>query len=239
MYVALLDADDIWDDTCLEELVKLSLDYPDAAMWGANYAEIITGEIIPYDQGIPNGFRDYVTDYFSTPHGDFFHSSAVLLKRDAAIAAGLFDERIRISEDIDFWYRMLLNYPAAYYNKVLSYYNKDAQNRAEADFFAHFEITSRMDYYIEKYVPYYDANPDFARRLGMLVSSTLLRGNYYFGNRHDRECSDRIVNNLSYKDLPPKYRLIFKTPRFIGWTVYQLSLFKKTLCRKWYQLRHA
>lgn len=230
-YVALIDGDDIWDKDCLFELVRLTIDFPDAAMCGVNYADIIEGNIVPYNQGVTAGFRGYVNDYFGTTHGDLFCASSVILQRDAAIAAGLFDERIRYAEDLDFWYRLILSHPVVFYNKVFAYYNKDADNRAEKDINAHFEITQRWEYYIEKFVPYYKENGFFARFLGTRVAANLLYGNYYFGNSHDRECTNRIVKNLSYPNMPFKYRLIFQPPRCIGWLVYQMSLLKKKLIK--------
>ena len=226
-YVALIDGDDIWDQDCLTELIKMTLDFPEAAMCGVNYAYLTNGHIEECRQGMPEGFRAYVKDYFSSSHGDLFCSSSVIIKREIAISAGLFDERIRYSEDMDFWYRIIMNHKVAYYDRVLAYYRKDASNRAEIDPDAHFEITQRLDYYFDKFVPYYAAHPDFARFIGMRVAYNVLHGGYYFGNRHDRECTDHIVKYLSYRDMPAKYRFIFRTPRPIGWCFYQLSLLKK------------
>lgn len=230
-YVALIDGDDFWEKDCLSELARLTVDYPNAALWGVNYADVIGGEIVPCQQGLPKGFRGYIDDYFGTSHGDLFCASSVVLRREAAIAAGLFDERIRYAEDLDFWYRLILNYPVAFYNKVYAYYNKDADNRAEENINAHFEITQRWEYYIGKLVPYYAKNRAFARFLGTRVAANLLYGHYYFGNKHDRECTSHIVKNLPYTNMPFKYRLIFQTPRFAGWMVYQLSMLKKKLVR--------
>ena len=42
-YVALLDGDDLWDPTFIEEQTKLIADFPDASMWGVNTA-FIRGE---------------------------------------------------------------------------------------------------------------------------------------------------------------------------------------------------
>lgn len=228
-YVALIDGDDIWDKDCLRELNNLTHDFPEAAMCGVNYGYLTKGNVEECHQGMPEGFRDYVTDYFSSSHGDLFCSSSVIIKREIAISAGLFDERIRYSEDMDFWYRIILNHKVAFYNRVLAYYKEDASNRAEIDPDAHFEITQRLDYYIDKYVPYYAEHPDFARFIGMRVAYNILHGGYYFGTRYDRECTNHIVKFLSYQDIPAKYRYIFKTPRPVGWCVYQLSLLKKRI----------
>ncbi len=225
--VALIDGDDYWDKDCLKELVRMSNDFPDAGMWGVNYADVRGGKIYPYYQGFPDNFRGYVNDYFCTSHGDVFCSSALMMRKDVVMRVGLFDERIRYSEDIDLWYRIILNAPVCFYNKVYAYYNKDAENRAEQDFEKHFDIYKCWDYYIDKYKDDFKIHPDFARFVGMRVAINILRKNYYFGNKEDRVATDHIVRYLPYKNLPFKYRLIFKTPRCIGKPLYYISLFIK------------
>ena len=107
--IALIDGDDYWDKDCLKELVRMSKDFPDAGMWGANYADVLGGKIYPYYQGFPDNYRGYVNDYFCTSHGDVFWTSALMMRKDVVTNVGLFDERIRYSEDMDLWYRIILN----------------------------------------------------------------------------------------------------------------------------------
>lgn len=228
-YVALLDGDDLWDKSCLMELVQLTKDFPDAGLLGVNYADIHSGKIFPYQQGVVDDFRGYIDNYFDTSHGDMYCSSSVILCKEKAVHVGLFDERVAYAEDLDFWYRMILSTKVVFYNKTLAYYNKDADNRVEKNIDAHFDIYKRMDFYIDKYVPYFKENPSFARYIGVRVAWNILRGNYYFGNRHDREATDKIVQYLAYEHMPYKYRLIFRTPRFIGRVVYVLTKLLKKL----------
>ena len=227
-YIALLDGDDLWDEHYLEEQVKLIQDFPEAKMWGVNYADIVDGKIYPYQQGMGVNFRGYVEDYFGTSHGDLFWSSALVLKKEIGEQIALFDERMAYSEDMDMWYRIILHAKVVYCNKVLAYYNKDAENRAEQNFYAHFDIKRRMEYYIDKYVPYFAEHPAFARFISLRAAWLILQGDYYFGNKYDRETTDKIVKYFAYEHMPYKYKLIFKTPRYIGRVVYELSkIFKK------------
>lgn len=227
--IALIDGDDYWDKDCLKELVRMSKDFPGAGMWGVNYADVRGGKIYPYYQGFPDNYRGYVNDYFCTSHGDVFWTSALMMRKDVVTNVGLFDERIRYSEDMDLWYRIILNAKVCFFNKVYAYYNKDAENRAEQDFEKHFDIYRCWDYYIDKYVDDFKLHPDFARFVGLRVAINILRKNYYFGNKEDRVATDHIVRYLPYKNLPFKYRLIFKTPRSIGKPLYYFSLFIKRL----------
>lgn len=228
-YIALLDGDDMLDEHYLEEQVKLIQDFPEAKMWGVNYADIVDGKIYPYQQGMGEDFRGYVEDYFGTSHADLFCSSSVVLTKEIAQAVGMQDERMAYSEDLDFWYRVILHAKVVYCDKVLAYYNKDAENRAEQNFHAHFDIKRRMEYYIDKYLPYFAENPSFARYISLRTAWLILQEGYYFGDKNDREATDKIIKYLAYEHMPYKYRLIFRTPRFIGRVVYELTKLVKKI----------
>lgn len=228
-YIALLDGDDLWDEHYLEEQVRLIQDFPEAKMWGVNYADINKGKIIPYQQGVSDDFRGYVEKYFETSHGDLFCSSSVVLTKDVVKKVGLQDERMAYSEDLDLWYRVILHEKVVFYNKVLAYYNKDAENRAEQNFDAHFDIKKRMEYYVDKYVPFFAKNQSFARFISLRVAWLILQGDYYFGNKYDRDATDKIVKYLAYEYMPYKYRLIFQTPRCIGRLVYEMTKLVKKI----------
>lgn len=228
-YIALLDGDDLWDEHYLEEQVKLIQDFPEAKMWGVNYADISNGKVIPCQQGVADGFRGYVENYFGTSHGDLFCSSSVVLAKDIVKIVGPQDERMAYSEDLDFWYRVILHAKVVFYNKVLAYYNKDAENRAEKNFHAHFDIKCRMEYYVDKYEPYFAKYPAFARFISLRAAWLILQDGYYFGNKYDREATDKIVKYLAYGHMPPKYRLIFRTPRCVGRIVYELTKLARKL----------
>lgn len=230
--VALIDGDDIWNEDCLLELMRMVDDFPEAAMWGVNYASVYKGKLRPCDQGLPKDFRGYVENYFGTEHNDLFCSSSVLLRKDAAIAVGLLDERMRFAEDLDFWYRLILHYPVCFYNKVYAYYILDAENRAEQDINKHFNIYHRWEYYIDKYADEFKRNPVFARYYGMQVAANILRLGYYFGDAEDRKATNHVVQYLPYRYLPFKYRLIFKTPRWLGKIIYQTTLRLKKIKKK-------
>lgn len=228
-YIALLDGDDLWDEHYLEEQVRLIKDFPEAKMWGVNYADIVNGKIYPYQQGMGKDYRGYVEDYFGTSHADLFCSSSVVLTKEIAQEVGMQDERMAYSEDLDFWYRIILHAKVVYCDKVLAFYNKDAENRAEQDFHAHFNIKRRMEYYLEKYVPYFEGNPLFARFISLRAAWLILQEGYYFGDKYDRKATDKIVKYLAYEHMPYKYRLIFRTPRFIGRVVYELTKLVKKI----------
>lgn len=228
-YIAFLDADDYWDSSFLMMQAALIDTFPEAAVYGFNYADVSNGQIKAYNQGMGDSFCGYVEDYFGTSHGDLYCSSSVVVRKQAFESVGGFDEKIRYAEDLDLWYRLILRYPVVYSNQVLAYYNKDAENRAEKNINAHFDIEARMDNYIEKFSSDLMSNRTFSRFFCVRIAWNLLYGNYYFGNKKDRKACDRIVKHFQYKDMPYKYRLIFKTPRIFGFIVFKAAVLKKRL----------
>lgn len=231
-YIALLDGDDLWDKHFLEEQVKLIHDFPDASLWGVNYAFIKGDNMWVCNQGMGKDYRGYVQNYFGTRHNDLYCSNSVVLRKCAFMAVGMYDERIHYSEDLDLWYRLILNYPVVFYDKVLSYYNQNAENRCAYDLNIHHDLTKCYEFYLEKFNIYFDKDKTVSHFINDRVAQMLLKDNYYFGDKKDRKASNKIIQNLRYKDIHPKYRIIFQTPRCIGWIVYRIVSFKKRLWRQ-------
>lgn len=228
-YIALLDGDDLWDEHYLEEQVKLIQDFPEAKMWGMSIAFIKHNRQTKWEQGMGDGYRGYVENYFGTSHNDLFCSSSVVICKDVFKKVGYFDERIASSEDLDMWYRIILHYPIAFYDKVLAFYNQDAENRVAYDTDVRFPLTKDIKYYFDKHNAEFDCNPVFSHFMNNYVAANLLKNGYYFGTKQERMDSDVIVRKLRYQDIHPKYKWIFKAPRCIGWIVYQIVNLKKLL----------
>ncbi len=228
-YVALLDGDDYWDPGFLKEQLGLIEEFPEAGMWGVNYAFVKRDKCDPCSQRLGEGFRGYVDNYFSTSHNDLFCSSSVVIRKDLFEDVGYFDERIASSEDLDMWYRIILHYPVVYYDKVLAYYNQNAENRVAYDTDVRFPLNKDIKYYIDKFETDFKCNRAFSHYLNTQVASRLLSEGYYFGARQERKDADHVVSLLQYADIHSKYRWIFKTPRWLGWIVYRIVSLKKAI----------
>jgi glycosyltransferase involved in cell wall biosynthesis len=228
-YIALLDGDDLWEPTFLEEQVKLIHNFPRAGMWGVNYAFVKGGRTNPCNQGLEIGFCGYVDNYFGTSHNDLFCSSSIIIRKEVFKVAGCFDERISSSEDLDMWYRIILKYPVVFCDKVLAYYNQNAENRVAYDTGVRFPLTKDIKYYFDKFLPDCEINPVFSHYINNYVASRLLSEGYYFGTKQERIDSSRVVKKLRYKDIHPKYSFIFKTPRWLGGIIYQIVCLKKKI----------
>lgn len=218
-FVALLDADDIWDEDYLQEQMRMVSDYPECSMWGINYGETIDGEVIrDVPTGLPKGFRGIVEDYFRIPGriSDLFCSSSVLIRKSAFDTVGLFDERIRYAEDSDMWFRIIARFPVAFYDKYMVFYRFDAENRAQTRYRY---LKFFLPFFVDKYSSYKD-NPVFYSWIHRWSAQHIAR--YCFKSEQERGDAYEAASRLDFTVIPTKYTLLFKSPYFIGRCLYDL-----------------
>ena len=105
--IAFIDADDYWEPTYLETLVRLMDDYPEAGLWGLNYGTMVGTNKYP-NQSIYSGCRGIIENPWLK--GSPFWTSAIGISKAAFEKVGGFDNRIIYGEDIDLWYRLMLEF---------------------------------------------------------------------------------------------------------------------------------
>ena len=228
-YIALLDADDIWDKDYLLEQKKMIEDFPEAAMWGINFAETENGKLIrELHTGLPKGYRGIVEDYFGLAEekgrvSDLFCSSSVVIRKTAFEKAGMFDERLKYSEDIDMWFRIIANFPVAFYDRYMAFYQYDADNRAMN---RNRKLKYWLPYYPDKYEEYKGNEPFYSyiqRWCGVNIK------NFYFNDKTQRNDARIAAKKLDYSVLPAKYKHFFDLPYPIAKVLYLLGEAKNKL----------
>jgi len=227
-YVAFLDADDVWEPNYLEVQHGLIKEFPKAKMWGCNYAHINGNEKELLYTGLPLDFKGYVLNYFTMSRtSDLFCSSSVVIKKDAFEVAGIFDERIRYSEDLDMWYRIIAIFPVVFCATVLVHYRHDAENRA---MLKPKPYNQTLFNYVDKYKCLYEGHPDFQRYIALIVAAHSLP--YYFGkNKDEYILAKRAVGLIDLKKVPLKYRLMYRHPFYCGYCIYILMRIYKRIKR--------
>jgi hypothetical protein len=205
-----LDGDDLWDEHYLEEQVKLIQDFPEAKMWGINFAEMSNGELIrKLPTGLPEGYRGYVENYFQIPGriSDLYCSSSVVIQKEVFDRVGYFDERIKYAEDNDMWFRIIATYPVAFYDRYMAFYLFDAENRALK---RRIMLRYYLPFYVDKFESYKD-NRAFYMWINRWSANVIRR--YYFESKYNQlEDAKNAVKKLDYTVIPYKYRLLFKMP---------------------------
>jgi glycosyltransferase involved in cell wall biosynthesis len=214
-YIAFLDADDLWENEYLDEQNKLINDFPDAGMWGTDFGHIILSTKKTSNRKLNRGFRGIVNNYWKN-NLYLFWTSAIVAKKDVLIDQGLFDERIHIGEDLDMWYRIILNYPVVFYNNALAWYKQDSENRLTHTKNA--DITKCIQYYIEKYDVYKQTHPDAITYIHSFCAGALIP--YFYGNEQANKKAKIVAAKLDYSRIKLKYRLMYKTPSFFSRLIY-------------------
>lgn len=220
-FVALLDGDDQWDIRYLEEQVRMIHDFPKAAMWGINFAELNQGKLIrKLETALPDGYRGYVENYFEMKGrvSDLFCSSSVVIRKEVFDKVGMFDERLKYSEDIDMWFRIIANYPVAFYDKYMAWYLYDAENRAMN---RERLLKYWLPYYVDKYKdPLFKHNEAFYRWIMRWAGVRIKQ--IYFNDAEQYEDAKVASRKLDYTQLPIKYRLELLSPFWIGNIVHNI-----------------
>lgn len=215
-YVALLDGDDIWDRDYLVEQVKMIRDFPEAVMWGINFAETNNGQLIrKLATGLPDGYCGYVDNYFQMKGriSDLFCSSSVVIRREVFEKVGMFDERIKYAEDTDMWWRVISTNKVAFYDRYMVFYQYDTENRAMR---RTRQLKYFLPYYVEKYqAPIFRSNNTFYHYVNCWAAQQI-RSYFFSKNEIDRNDAQKAIQNLDYSVIPLKYRLLYKWPYFMA-----------------------
>lgn len=122
-YVCLLDADDWWEPTFLEEMYKLITEYPDVGIYATNYIYYKPGKThvaLRLQRGIMNYPEVYLQD-LTMP----VTSITTCMPRKVFDEIGGFPVGIKLGEDFLLWAKTALHYPVAFCEKPLAYYNND------------------------------------------------------------------------------------------------------------------
>ena len=219
-YIALLDADDLWDKEYLAEMVRMIADFPDAAMWGINFAEVTNGNQLVrcLATGLPDSYRGYVENYFNIQGriSDLFCSSSVVVRKEIFDNVGYFDERIKYAEDTDMWWRIIARYPVAFYDRYMVFYQFDTENRA---LLKPKPLDKNLSYYVSKYADYKDCPSMY--RYAMRTAANDLKS--YIEDPTTRSQAMEAGRRLDMSVLPVKYRFIFGLPTGLGYWMYKLT----------------
>jgi len=204
-HIAFIDADDYWEPTYLETLVKLMHDFPTAGIWGFSYG-IMTGTDKTLNKAIiPAQFRGVLENPWV--YGCPYWTGATGVSKSAVEHIGGFDNQVIYGEDLDLWYRLMLNFPAVYEDKVLAYYRVDAENRAMNNVIP---FEKHLPFFIEKYATYRAENRDFRRYFDL---QCLYRLYPYVLMPQYRADLRRVLRQIDFSQQKLSMRLRFWCPR--------------------------
>lgn len=124
-WIALLDADDVWEPEKLEQAAAVLARAPGAAWFFSDGSfRTLGGEVHPSWFAL---YADLPEAYVGSPVAEllevnFVLTSSVVVRRDALERAGGFDETLSHAEDLDLWIRLARRGPAAASRRALVRY---------------------------------------------------------------------------------------------------------------------
>lgn len=221
-YIALLDADDLWDKDYLVEMTKMISDFPEAMMWGINFAEVTHKNklVRKLATGLPDGYRGYVDNYFELASkgrvSDLFCSSSVVIRKKVFNEAGAFDVRIKYAEDTDMWWRIIARNRVAFYDRYMVFYQFDAENRALNK---SIPLEKYLPFYVDKYSSYKDC--PIMYNFAMRWAANHLKP--YMECSATRNIAFIAGKKIDLSVLPLKYKYIFGYSQLFGIIIYKIT----------------
>jgi glycosyltransferase involved in cell wall biosynthesis len=130
-FIALLDADDLWDLQYLKEIDKLIHTYPEqhvfASVCNIQSSENVYKATYSIANIAPN--KTYVLPYFASSYiNTILTSSSTVLHRDVFETIGSYNPELRSGEDTDLWIRLGLAYTVVFLNTPLATYRYEASS---------------------------------------------------------------------------------------------------------------
>lgn len=161
-HIAFLDADDFWHKDYLQTMANIFADNSGIGMAGTGFEYYFGNKTITPRFQLAKEKMHYFTkeNYFLHCKKNYlFWTSAVVIRKSVFEKTGYFDERIKIGEDLDMWFRVLLYNSAIFFNKPLAFYNKLSENKA-GSLYKDFD-SFLQSYILDKYDSFYHAMPFF------------------------------------------------------------------------------
>lgn len=204
-FICFLDADDYWYSDFLSIMKSYIDKLPNQKVFACAIEIETKRKKFAAQYSIPRNNNYQIVNFF-----DGSQNEAALWTSSTAIAktvfekVGIFDEKIKVSEDTDLWIRIGLFYEVVFIWKILSRYTFDNQSISrnmnyifEDYFFEKFKVEEMTNHKLKKYL---DLN-----RFSSVIKLKIT-GNY------DR--AKRIVDDIDKSSLSFKKKLLLNLPSF-------------------------
>lgn len=217
-YVTFLDADDLWKPHFLEKIFHLIHNFPEARIFGTNYEEIWDKTIKKPQNGseiLPEDFTGYVNFFKINLKQGIYNHGSVCLHKEVYENVGFYNEKIQLSQDLDFNIRANYQYKLAYDNSVQMRYFMQTDN----------QLTRSS--ILNKTIPDYDLYEDWTKKNSDL-KKYLDFERYVLGKRLKKNNDLRwkkMIANIDSNNLNWKQNLLLKVPSSALNTLDKTKLF--------------
>ena len=213
-YVAFLDADDWWEPTYLECMAQLIEDYPEAGLYACNYVYYKPGKT-HVALNIPTGYINYPKAYYEGGAMPVTSITAVM-PRAVFDEMGGFPLGIKLGEDFLLWAKTAMQYPVAFCEEPLAWYNNDVPVALRATRNLHHpnnHMLFRMDSIASSLSPLSsNLKSDWQALLDKLRVNGLLE---YWMSKEYHDVATEELKKVDWSKQPDSVKRTYKTPIWI------------------------
>lgn len=208
--IALLDADDFWENTYLKSIHELYHNFPEAALYGTDYHEKYDAQnILEPKKNISTEYRGQqfiIEDFFKANLFQLIITQSNFAFKKEVFKQVKYDEKIDYAEDIDFYIACCLKYKFAYYYKQLATVRLDIPKQmTDIGFkdkrlpdFDKYEAIAKDHSSLKKFLDY--------NRYFILIQSRITE---------DKKNDDLMRKKLDLNNLTIKQLILLNSPLFI------------------------
>ena len=213
-YIAFLDADDWWEPTYLERMAQLIEDYPEAGLYASNYVYYKPGKT-HVALNIPTGYINYPKAYYEGGAMPVTSITAVM-PRAVFDEMGGFPLGIKLGEDFLLWAKTAMQYPVAFCEEPLAWYNNDVPVALRATRNLHHpnnHMLFRMDSIASSLSPLSsNLKSDWQALLDKLRVNGLLE---YWMSKEYHDVATEELKKVDWSKQPDSVKRTYKTPIWI------------------------
>ncbi|MCK8480121.1 glycosyltransferase family 2 protein [Psychroserpens algicola] len=218
-FIALIDGDDLWDKTFLENIKTLIANHPEYSVFTTAIAHKYGDKISPVPYSFKATANVSILDYFkASERHTILSGSSTVFKKDILDVTGNFDTDIKSGQDTDLWIRIGLHYPIVFLNTVLVYYvqNQNSLSNTTTDLsnksrFDNYKFEEKENVHLKKFLD----NNRFSLALLAKLNKNKKAYKYY-------------KSEMSKKNLSLKRRFLLIAPTWLTKQFLKLRKVKNT-----------
>jgi len=218
--LAFLDADDIWYDNHLEEIIQLYNTFPEAAFFGTAYRIQYNDKLIKdFVLNLPKE-RNLIKRFYRYDKGQaLFFTSNFAVKKGIFEFEGGFNPEVH-SEDTELFLKLGLHYALGYSKKITMLHLNEADN----SLFAHYK-TDKKAAILQTFVEAEQQDKDLKAFLDLNRYAWALE---YIQNG-EKEKARELLKQIDLKTLNIKQKILLKSPAYF---IFLLKKIQRILRKK-------
>lgn len=208
--IALIDADDLWNESFLKSIYSLYCKFPEISFFGTDYSEKYNNNLIIETKkniNINLKNKEFIIDDFflANKFQSIICQSSIAFKKNS-IKDGLFDKNINYSEDVDFYLKNFTKHKLAYFYAPMATILRNVPNQITKIGIKNKTIPNLNKY--EKKNPNNKTLKEYLdfKRYMYAIQYKLSKDKISFNNS---------IKHINYKNLSSKQIILLKSPLFL------------------------